>query len=289
MSEHRRSLVYESGRWQVHLGRRELLASGVAVPIGARAFEIIEVLVQSANELVTKNDLMDRIWPGALVGENTLQVHISAIRKALGQDRAMLKTASGRGYRLLGTWAPRQPSSRPALVTSPLAPEPAPANNFPLIAGRLIGRAAAARHVRDLVSAYRTVTLTGAGGIGKTSLAIEAAHVVIGEYPDGGWFVELASLPDPALVSTAVAGVLGLPTGVANVTSETIARSIGDKKLLLVLDNCEHLIEAIATLAETLMTHCPHATIIATSREILRIQGEHVYRVPPLELPAPWA
>ncbi len=98
----------KSGLWQVHLGRRELLASGIAVPIGARAFEIIEVLVRSANELVTKNDLMERIWPGAIVGENTLQVHISAIRKALGPDRGMLKTASGRGYRLLGDWTLRQ-------------------------------------------------------------------------------------------------------------------------------------------------------------------------------------
>src|SRR5579875_306395 len=99
MSEEARNLVYESGRWQVHLGRRELLAAGIPVPIGSRAFEIIALLVQSANDLVTKNELMDRIWPGATVEENTLQVHISAIRKALGQDRDMLKTLSGRGYR----------------------------------------------------------------------------------------------------------------------------------------------------------------------------------------------
>src|ERR1700692_2075750 len=88
------NLVYEYGGWQVDLGRRELLSNGVAVPIGARAFEIVELLVQSANELVTKNDIMSGIWPGAMVGENTLQVHISAIRKALGPNRAMLKTAS---------------------------------------------------------------------------------------------------------------------------------------------------------------------------------------------------
>jgi DNA-binding winged helix-turn-helix (wHTH) protein len=80
-----RNLVYESGQWQIHLGRRELLARDVAVPIGARAFEIIEVLVRSAGELVTKDELMDRIWPGAIVTENTLQVHAMAIRKALGQ------------------------------------------------------------------------------------------------------------------------------------------------------------------------------------------------------------
>src|SRR5580698_8266259 len=100
MPEQGQSMVYESGQWQIHLGRRELLANGLAVPVGARAFEIIEVLVRSANELVTKNDIMNRIWPGATVGENTLQVHISAIRKAFGADRGMLKTTSGRGYRL---------------------------------------------------------------------------------------------------------------------------------------------------------------------------------------------
>jgi hypothetical protein len=107
VSEQGRSLVYESGQWRVDLGQRELTARGVVVPIGARAFEIIEVLVRSANELVTKDDILNHVWPGAIVGENTLQVHISAIRRAFGPDRAMLKTASGRGYRLLGGWAPR--------------------------------------------------------------------------------------------------------------------------------------------------------------------------------------
>src|SRR6266700_7441310 len=99
-----RRLVYESGEWEVDLARRELRARGVPVPIGGRAFEIIEVLVQAAGELVTKNDLMKRVWPGAIVEENTLWVHISAVRKALGPDRGMLKTVAGRGYRLIGTW-----------------------------------------------------------------------------------------------------------------------------------------------------------------------------------------
>src|ERR1700730_16382879 len=92
-----RQLVYESGEWEVDLARRELRARGVPVPIGGRAFEIIEVLVQSAGELVTKNDLSARIWPGAIVEDNTLQFHISAIRKALGSDRGILKTAARRG------------------------------------------------------------------------------------------------------------------------------------------------------------------------------------------------
>ena len=91
--------VYGSGEWEVDLAQHELRAHGVTVPIGSRAFEIFEFLVQSAGELVSKNDLMGRVWQGAIVEEHTLQVHISAIRKALGVDRRMLKTVSGRGYR----------------------------------------------------------------------------------------------------------------------------------------------------------------------------------------------
>ncbi len=291
MSEQGQSLVYESGQWQVHLGRRELLASGVPVPIGARAFEIIAVLVRSAGDLVTKNDLMDRIWPGAMVGENTINVHISAIRKALGQDRTMLKTASGRGYRLVGDWTPQQPGSATMSAESPLMrereerPGTPLANNFPRIAMRLIGRDAAVRHVRDLVSAYRVVTLTGPGGIGKSSLAIEVARDLASGFDGDGWIVELASLSNPDLVPSTVAGALGLRlTG--EVSPEAIARAIGAKRLLLVLDNCEHVIDTVANLAERLVHLCPHTTILATSREVLRIDGEYVYRVPPLEVPA---
>jgi predicted ATPase/DNA-binding winged helix-turn-helix (wHTH) protein len=288
MPEQGQSMVYESGQWQVHLGRRELLASGVAVPIGARAFEIIEVLVRSANELVTKNDLMDRIWPGAMVGENTLQVHISAIRKAFGQDRAMLKTASGRGYRLIGDWMPRQQGAASRPVAAPPLHETGdyPMNNFPLFVGRLIGRDAAARHVRDLVSAYRVVTLTGPGGIGKTSLAIETARHLVSGFNDGGWFVELASVSDPDLVPTAVASALGLKLS-GEVSAASVARAVGEKRLLLVLDNCEHVVDAAANLAERLIGLCPHTTILATSQEVLRIDGEAVWRVPPLDVPAP--
>ncbi len=276
------SQVYESGPWQVHLGRRELLASGVSVPIGSRAFEIVEVLVRSANELVTKNDLMHRIWPGAIVEENTLHVHISAIRKAFGRDRAMLKTASGRGYRLLGNWTARPQG----MVSSTPVREPdvATATDFPVVVTRLVGRTAAARHVRDLVSAYRMVTLTGPGGIGKTALAIEAAGGILGDFDGGGWFVELASLSNPDLVPSTVANALGLKLGGA-ISAEAVARAVGARQLLLVLDNCEHLIDAAAELADRFMRLCPRSTILATSREVLRIDGETVYRVPPLEVP----
>jgi len=284
-SEH---LIFEARGWEVDLARRELRARGVPVAIGGRAFEIIEALVRSAGELVTKDDLMDRVWRGAIVEENTLQVHISAVRKALGPDRGMLKTASGRGYRLLGNWTVRRASAPPAAAFLELAPPPVQPfpSNFPVTAPELIGRTAAAQHLRDLLSAYRAVTLTGPGGIGKTVLALEVARGIFAGFEGEGWLVELVSLSDPGLVPSAVSGVLGLKLAGSEISAETVARAIGERKLLLVLDNCEHVIDAAARLTETIGRLCPRTTVLATSREVLRIEGEHVYRVPPLDVPS---
>ena len=282
------NLVYACEQWEIDLGRRELRSRGTPVPLGSRAFEIVTVLVQAASELVTKDHLMERVWPGATVGEATIHVHISAVRKALGSGRGLLKTASGRGYRLLGSWTPLEQAGAAAPVAAPptQATGAPPPNNFPPVVTRLVGRSAAAQIVRDLVSAYRAVTLTGPGGIGKTSLAIKAVRYLLPDFEDGGWIVELASLSDPDLVPSTVAGVLGLKLG-RDVSAESVARIVGEKHLLLVLDNCEHLIDAVANLAETMIRLCPRTTILATSREVLRIDGETVYRVPPLDVPAP--
>jgi predicted ATPase/DNA-binding winged helix-turn-helix (wHTH) protein len=283
-----RRLVYESGEWEVDLARRELRARGVPVPIGGRAFEIVEVLVQSAGELVTKSDLMGRVWPGAIVEENTLQFHISAIRKVLGPDRGILQTASGRGYRLLGAWTSRQESASSA-ESIDLEPARSPAEpfqtNLPAAASDLIGRTNALRHLRGLLSAYRVVTLTGSGGIGKTKLALEVARGLFPSLQGDVRLVELVSLSDPSLVPSAVARGLGLKLGGGEISAESVARAIGAQKLLLVLDNCEHVIDAAAKLAETVVRMCSRTTILATSREILKIEGEHVYRVPPLDVP----
>ena len=283
------NLVYTSGPWEVDLGRRELRSRGTPVALGNRAFEIVEVLAQAGGQLVTKDGLMERIWPGAIVGDNTLHVHIAAVRKAFGSDRGMLQTAPGRGYRLVGSWTVQhgEEASEAAPVPQPPArsAEP-PATNFPVIVTRLVGRSAAVQRVRDLVSAYRVVTLTGPGGIGKTALAMKAVRDLLADFEDGAWLVELASLSDPALAPSAVAGVLELKLGSERITAEALAHGIGDRHLLLLLDNCEHLIDAVAALAEAVMRLCPRATVLATSREIMRIEGESVYRVPALEVPA---
>jgi predicted ATPase/DNA-binding winged helix-turn-helix (wHTH) protein len=286
VSEASANLVYACEQWEIDLGQRELRSRGIPVPLGRRAFEVVTVLVQSSTKIVTKDHMMERVWPGVVVGEGTLHVHISAVRKALGPDRAMLKTVSGRGYRLLGSWTAEQLETTAPPVYSLTRPSGEPTNNFPPPITRLVGRAAACQFVRDLVSAYRVVTLTGPGGIGKTSLAIKAVRYLLPDFEDGGWIVELASLSDPGLVPSTVASTLGLKLS-GEISAESIARAVGGRHLLLLLDNCEHVIEAAANLAETLMRLCPRATIVATSREILRIDGESVYRVSPLEVPAP--
>src|SRR6202166_4963652 len=221
-------LVYELDEWEVDLARRELRARGVPVPIGGRAFEIIEVLVQSAGELVTKNALSARVWPGAIVEDNTLQFHISAIRKALGSDRGILKTASGRGYRLLGAWSSGQEctSSVDSIDPEPMRSPAEPfQTNLPAAASELIGRTNAVQHLRGLLSAYRVVTLTGPGGIGKTRLALEVARGLFPTFQGDVRLVELVSLSDPGLVPSAVAGVLGLKLGGNEISAELVARA----------------------------------------------------------------
>src|SRR5277367_1141361 len=139
--------IYASDACEIDLARRELRVLGSPVPVGGRAFEIIEVLAQSAGELVTKDELMNRIWPGAIVLDNTLQVHTAALRKALGQHRGLLRTEAGRGYRLLGNWTVRQHGSAtpPAEIPSLRVSRQTPATNFPVTATHPVGRSAAVR------------------------------------------------------------------------------------------------------------------------------------------------
>jgi len=278
-------LIFQAGQVEIDLGRRELRVQGAPVPIGGRAFEVIETLAHAAGELVTTDQLMERVWPNVIVEENTLQVHISAARKALGPDRGMLRNLKGRGYRLIGAWHVSE-GTTPVNAIAVAAPSSSPAShNLPAAATDLIGRGAAVQELQDLLSAHRVITLTGPGGIGKTRLALEAAHHMAAQGSGDVWLVELASLSDPGLLASVVASTLHLGLGYGEVSAEAVARAIGQRKILLLLDNCEHIIDAAAMLAETMIRHCPQATILATSREVLRIDGEHVYRVPPLDVP----
>jgi predicted ATPase/DNA-binding winged helix-turn-helix (wHTH) protein len=274
-------IIYKFGAWEIDLARREMRLNGTPTDVGSRAFEIVEVLLQSTGDLIDKYDLMNRVWPGAVVEENTLQAHISAIRKALGPDRGLLKTVAGRGYRLLGDWVVQREDVAPAAAE----PVRSHATNLTAPTSALIGRKTAETQVAELLSTYRMVTMTGPGGIGKTVLAQAVARNLLTASGVDSFIVELAPLTDPALAPFAVATVLGLKRDGDTISPEAIAREIGTRRLVLVLDNCEHLIEAAARLADTLVRSCPNTTVLATSREALRIEGECVYRVPPLDIP----
>ncbi len=280
--------VYGAGAWEVDGDRRELRAHGRMVPIGSRAFKIIEMLAESAGQVVTKDELVAHVWRGIVVEENTLQVHISAIRKALGPDRTLLKTASGRGYRLLGRWATKLDDKQKDDI-GPIGPsitrDDLIRSNLPAAGSTIVGRTSALRQLRDFVTAYRSVTLVGPPGIGKTTLGIELARDLHAEFDDFTCLVELAPLVTPNLVLPTVASTLGLNFKSERFTAEAVAQAIGNRRFILLLDNCEHVLEATAELAEALVRYCPNTLLLATSREAMRTPGEHLYRVPPLEVP----
>lgn len=278
--------VHAFGGLEIDLSRRELRALGYPVELGGRAFDILEVLLQFPGEFVAKEELIARVWPGRIVEENTLQVHISAIRRALGADRGLLETTSGRGYRLLGPWTVRQggPAAEPNTAEFGAFGESGSSGNLPVASFELIGRTAALEELHALLAAHRVVTLTGPGGIGKSALALEAARARPSDAGDA-WLVELASLSDPGLVPSAVSGALGLRLAGDEISADAVARAIAGRQSLLVLDNCEHIIDEAARLGETLVRICPNVKVLATSREVLRIEGEYVFRVPPLDVP----
>jgi predicted ATPase len=167
------------------------------------------------------------------------------------------------------------------------SPEPAPAypNNLPQLANALIGRERDVAEIEALLSRYRLVTLVGTGGVGKTSLSLQVGADLLARFLDGAWFVELAPLDRAELVGETVAAVFGLPVQGERSATDAIAAFLRSKRLLLILDNCEHVIVSAAKLADTLLKTCPHVSLLASSREALSVAGEHAYPVPLLDVP----
>ncbi len=219
------------------------------------------------------------------------QVCVDALRRELGAppeaETTQLYRETLRSRAIRPERAATSSPAREALrsVAQPARPEGAAPTNLTAAASNLIGRAGSLAEVTDLLAVHRLVTLIGAGGIGKTRLGLEVARGQLAGHADGVWVIELAPLSDPALVPVAVAMALGLTLPAGAESSEQLASALGAKRLLLVLDNCEHVIEAAARLAGALLRANSHVRVLATSREPLRAAGEHVYRVPPLAVP----
>ena len=270
---------YRFGRFILDPANRELSADGSPVPLGATDFRLLLALIEQAGSLVTKDELMSRVWGKSAVGDNTLHVHITALRRALGDG--VIATKQGRGYRFVEQLGQSGPAPRHHAGNLPACP----ANGSKGSTSRLIGRDSQIGALSDLLAHNVLVTLVGPGGVGKTRLALEVANEAASTFKDGAWLVELASVSDGASTASAVATVLGIKIGESATPFETLARQLARRNLLIVLDNCEQIVASCAALCEAIIAAAPNVRILATSRESLSCWGEQVFEVPPLALP----
>ncbi|WP_104013379.1 ATP-binding protein [Burkholderia anthinoferrum] len=273
--------MVQIGTLSVDFEQRDIRRHGASLRIGARALDILEVLHRASGSVVSKDDIMDAVWPGLIVEENRLQVHVATLRKALGASRDLIKTVPGRGYLLVAS-----PSPGPDLVPAADAPAVAAPPDVPAssLLAPLVGRDAEIAQIVDMLERTPVVTLVGAGGIGKTSLAVRVAHGVRSRSRERVLFVELAraSTRDDMLI--ALAAELGLDTqGVPAI--ERIGDAFATSRCLLVLDNAEHIVDLVASLVETLTSRAGSPRVLVTSREPLHISAEAVLRMSPLAVP----
>ena len=271
------------GAFQLLPEQRVLLADGKPVQVGSRALDILILLSGHAGEIVSKTDLIASVWPHAVVEEANLRVHVAALRKVLGDSGASSRYVAnipGRGYAFV---APVKVTDvAQALVAVPLHSHRA--SNLPASLSTVIGRDESCAAIGRLLSERRFVTVVGPGGIGKTTVATAVARDAGSGFEDGVWFVDLVSLPESRAASSTLAAVLGVPVFSGDPIPGLLT-FLQDKCALIVLDNCEHVVETAAQLAETLVRDTAGISVLATSREALRADGEWQYRLSPLPSP----
>jgi predicted ATPase/DNA-binding winged helix-turn-helix (wHTH) protein/Flp pilus assembly protein TadD len=281
------STEYRFGTFRLLLAHRQLLDADAPVKLGARAFDMLLALVEQHDRAISKRELMDRVWPNLVVEENNPQVQIVALRKVLGP--AAIATIPGRGYRFtlaidVVEPAPATPRAEPAAGHSQR--QARRKTNLPEHLDPLYGRDKDIAAVRALLEQHALVSIVGAGGIGKTRLAQSVAHALRDGFADGVWSVDLAPLSDPGLVVAEVARALGVQVSETRSALDFAVQALAGQSLLLVLDNCEHLLEAVDHVVAALRKGAPDVRILATSQEVLRHSDEHVYRLGTLALPA---
>ena len=266
----------EFGRFKVDVFRRELYADNRLVALGSRAFDVLLALIDARGSILSKDEIMGFAWPGRVVEENSLQAQISVLRTALGEDRDLIRTVAGRGYQFAGQLRSSAVRSLSAQIET----------NLPASTSDLIGRDDLLAEVTAFITKHRIVTLTGEGGIGKTKLALAAGRHVLPSFADGVCLAELAPLANEALVSDTIFAAMGLKFSGGVASLENFAKSLGSKHTLLIIDNCEHVIDSVARMVDLMARANPNLHMLATSREPLRAEGEYVYRVPALDMPA---
>src|SRR6266481_2910777 len=267
--------------FELSIGERTLRRDAQVLPLGGRALDILIYLADRPGEVIAKQELIDHVWSDVTVEEGSLRVHMAAIREALGDGQfgnRYIANIKGRGYSFVGTVVPF------AGNTESRNDKFRHQGRLPVRPIMMIGRESVVSEVSDKLRDERFVTLLGPGGIGKTTIALAVGRAAAEEFGGKVCFVDLGSLTDPRHVAGAVATSLGLALKSKDPGPELVDL-VRSRKLLIILDSCEHVIEAVASLAEQLYRQTEEIHVLPTSREPLKVQGEHCYRVLPLDYP----
>ncbi|MCU1252020.1 MAG: transcriptional regulator [Edaphobacter sp.] len=276
--------VFLFGPFRLIASERLLLKGTTPVALGGRALDILMALVEQAGEVVGHEDLVKRVWSDVIVESTSLRVHIAGLRKAIGDGRdgaRYIINVPAKGYCFV---APVQRSRQgPPLATSSV--RRISAKTLPERLERMVGRDETVEGLRTEVISRRFVSLVGPGGVGKTTVAIAAAHALEVEFRGSVCFVDLSTIRDAALLITAIASAVGCLEHTQE-SQQRLLAFLSDKRILLVLDSCEHVLEPVALLTECLFQEAPLAHIIATTREALRVEGENIHQLSPLGTPA---
>jgi DNA-binding winged helix-turn-helix (wHTH) protein len=275
--------VISFGHFRLVASERLLTKDGAPVELGARALDILIALASRPNEVVSKWDLLAQVWPGVTVEEGSVRFHVNALRNALGDGKngaRYITTLIGRGYCFV---APVSRSSDRGKEHGVVAAS-SPLADLPSRLIRMIGRDDGVLMLSTQLATSRFVTIVGPGGVGKTTVAIAVGHDLMEAFAGAVIFVDLGALSNPNLAARSLLTILGLSVQSDDPIPSLIA-CLRDKRVLLILDNCEHLIEATAALAARIFLAARQVHILATSREALRVEGEHIHKLELLALP----
>jgi predicted ATPase/DNA-binding winged helix-turn-helix (wHTH) protein len=275
------------GNVEIRAVERVVFVDGKPAALGSRALDVLLALVAHRGKLVTKGAILDRVWSGLFVEENNLQTQVSALRKVLGQQA--ITTVPGIGYRFAlgvnGKPSGTAAASSPLNPLSTEAPEHRPRlSNLTLISEALCGRAQALDNLSEWLARHRLITVVGAGGIGKTCLAQAAARSAWKRFEDGVWWVDLASIAEPSKIAVAIAHAAGVRLAEGDET-ELLAQALEHREMLLLLDNCEHLVQGVARVVDAVLKQALRVTFLATSQESLKLHDERVFRLEALAVP----
>jgi predicted ATPase/DNA-binding winged helix-turn-helix (wHTH) protein len=262
----------EFGPFWLDIHNRVIDRTGAQVRLGSRARDILTTLLKRPGETVSKRELIARVWPHVVVDEGTLRVHISALRRALGENSGghYIENVTGCGYRFVAPVTPGSATEQVPGLRSPLQP--------------LVGRADSISAVMASLPKRRLITVVGPGGVGKTALALASADRMRESYPDGVCVVDVVGSADLLSIGHTVAAALGIATDSDDLLSDII-QYLRTRRTLVVLDSCERVVDAVSVLVEEMLGGAPDVNVIATSREPLRAKGECVVRLSPLEFP----